>query len=281
MIAPERADARAADAAVLLARRIRRHVLRMTHRAASSHVGSCLSIAELLAVIYGEWLRVDPMRPDAPDRDRFILSKGHACAALYAALAECRFFPVALLDTFYADGSKFLGHVAHTAAPGIEVSTGSLGHGLALGGGMALAMKRDGRSGRTVVLMSDGECDEGSVWEAALFAGHHHLDNLVAIVDFNGIQSLGNVSEVLGLEPFGDKWRAFGWSTQEIDGHDCDGIRRTLAALPSEPGRPSCVVARTVKGKGISFMEDRLAWHYRAPSAEELEAALSELEESS
>lgn len=268
----------AADPAVALARQIREHVLRMTHRARSSHIGSCLSVAELLAVLYGEWLDVDPQRVDDPDRDRFILSKGHAAAALYAVLAERGFAPVEQLETFYADGSRLIGHVSHTAMPGIEVSTGSLGHGLAIGSGMALTARRDGRSARTVVLMSDGECDEGSIWEAALFAGHHRLDNLVAIVDVNGIQSLGSVNDVLRLEPFADKWRAFGWSTREIDGHDCAAIRQALADVPLDAGRPTCILAHTTKGKGVSFMENQLLWHYRAPSTEELAAALREIE---
>ena len=267
-----------ADPAVALAKRIREHVLRMTYRARSSHVGSCLSIAELLAVLYGEWLDVDPRRADDPHRDRFVLSKGHAAAALYAVLAERGFAPVDSLGTFYADGSPLIGHVSHTAMPGIEVSTGSLGHGLAIASGMALTAKRDGRRSRSVVLLSDGECDEGSIWEAALFAGHHRLDNLVAIVDFNGIQSLGTVNDVLRLEPFADKWRAFGWSTREIDGHDCAAIRKALAEVPFDAGRPTCIIAHTTKGKGVSFMEHQLLWHYRAPSTEELAAALLELE---
>jgi len=168
--------------------------------------------------------------------------------------------------------------VSHTAAAGIEVSTGSLGHGLALGSGMALAARRDGCGARAVVLMSDGECDEGSIWEAAMFAGHQRLDNLVAIVDFNGIQSLGHVSDVLRLDPFADKWRAFGWSTREIDGHDCAAIREALARVPFEAGRPTCVIAHTTKGKGVSFMENQIVWHYRSPSTDELATALLELE---
>lgn len=269
------------DRVTALARAIRRHVLRMTHRAGSSHVGSCLSIADLLAVLYGEWLQVDPARPGDPDRDRFILSKGHACAALYAVLAERGFFPIDWLDTFYADGSRLLGHVAHTAAPGIEVSTGSLGHGLALGCGMAMTARIDGRPSRAVVLMSDGECDEGSVWEAALFAAHQRLENLTAVVDCNGLQGLGEIDQVLGLEPFADKWRSFGWGVEEIDGHDCEAIRRTLAAVPFEPGRPTCIIARTVKGKGVSFMENQVPWHYRSPTSDELVVALREIEAAS
>jgi transketolase len=263
----------------LLAKKIRQHVVRMTHLARSSHVGSSLSMADLLAVLYGEILRLDPARPEWPERDRFILSKGHACAAVYAALAEKGFFGLRdSLDTFYQDGSLLAGHITHTGVPGVEASTGSLGHGLSIACGMALVGKRDRAPGRVFAMLSDGECDEGSTWEAVLFAPHHRLDNLVAIVDYNKIQSLGAVKEVLDLEPFADKWRAFGWAVREIDGHDLAAITEVFRALPIEPGRPSCVIAHTVKGKGVSFMEGALLWHYRPPDQEELERALAELE---
>lgn len=262
-----------------LAQRTRADVLRMTHRARSSHVGSSFSMIELLLVLYGRALRVDPNRPTWPERDRFILSKGHACAGLYAVLAERGFFPRSWLDTFYQDGSRLAGHITHTNVPGVDGSTGSLGHGLPIATGMALAGKRDARGYRVFAVLSDGECDEGSTWEAILFAGHHKLDNLVAIVDYNKIQSIGRVEEVLDLEPFADKWRSYRWGVREIDGHNLEEIDRTLAGLPLEMGRPSCIVAHTVKGKGVSFMEDELLWHYRAPSEEELARALAELEE--
>jgi len=249
----------------------------MTHRAKSSHVGTSLSIADLLAVLYGGALRVDPGRPDAPDRDRFILSKGHGCAALYATLAEGGFFPLEWLDTYCQDGSRLAGHITHYGVPGVEVSTGSLGHGLSIGCGMALAGKREERPYRVFVLLSDGECDEGSTWEAALFAPHHCLDNLVAIVDYNKIQAFGTVKEVLDLEPLADKWRAFRWAVQEIDGHDYSQIDNALTSIPFEPGKPSCIVAHTIKGKGVSFMENQLAWHYKSPNAEQLAQALAEL----
>src|SRR5947209_4568819 len=261
-----------------LARRIRRHSVLMTSRANASHIGSSLSMADLLAVLYGEFLRFDPQRPDWPDRDRFILSKGHGCAALYAVLAETGYFPVERLETFYQDGSPLAGHATHKDVAGVEVSTGSLGHGLSLGTGMALAGKRDGKAHRVWVLLSDGECDEGSTWEAVLFAPHHRLDNLVAIVDYNKIQSLGHVRDVLDLEPLGGKWTAFGWAVREIDGHDLGEIARTFAALPIASGQPSCVIAHTVKGKGVSFMEDQLLWHYRSPAGEERARALAELD---
>ena len=262
---------------VELARRIRGHALRMVHHASASHIGSCLSIADILAVLYSGVLRVDPARPDWPQRDRFILSKGHAAAVLYAVLAESGFFPLGWLDTYCDDGGKLAGHATHYGVPGVEFSTGSLGHGLSLACGVALAAKRDGQPWRAFVQLSDGECDEGSIWEAVLFAPHHHLDNLVAIVDYNKIQSFGTVKEVLDLEPLAEKWRAFGWAVREIDGHDHVQIRNALSAVPFEAGRPSVIVAHTTKGKGVSFMEGKLAWHYKSPTDEQLAAALAEL----
>ena len=235
-------------------------------------------MADLLAVLYGGILRVDPSRPGWPERDRFILSKGHGAAAGYAVLAEVGFFPVEWLETYCQDGSKLAGHLTNTV-PGVELSTGSLGHGLPVGAGMALAAKRDGNPARVFVLLSDGELDEGSNWEASLFAAHHQLENLVAIVDYNKIQSFGTVDEVLRLEPLADKWRAFGWACSEIDGHDHEAIRAALSAVPKEPGKPTVVVAHTIKGKGVSFMEDTLAWHYKSPSDEQLVQALHELED--
>lgn len=262
-----------------LARRLRVHVVRMTSRANSSHIGSSFSMSELLAVLYGGGvLRVDPARPDWPERDRFILSKGHGCAGLYAALSEAGFFPLQELDTFYLNGTRLAGH-ATTTVPGVELSTGSLGHGLPVGTGMALAAKRAGESHRVFVLLSDGECDEGSVWEAALFAPQHKLDNLVVIVDYNKIQSLGTVKEVMDLDPFADKWRSFRWGVREIAGHDVNSIREAFDAVPFEAGRPSCIIAHTVKGKGVSFMEDKLLWHYRAPLGDDRAIAMRELGE--
>jgi transketolase len=260
-----------------LALLIRKHVLRMTHRK-GSHIGSCYSIADLIAVLYSHGLRVDPERPQWPDRDRFILSKGHGCAALYAALAERGFFPRFWLDSFYQNGALLASHATHWGVPGVEASTGSLGHGLALACGMAVAGKKDTKSYRVFALLSDGECDEGSTWEAALFAPFHHLDNLVTIIDYNKIQSLGRVKEVLDLEPLVDKWKAFGWVVREINGHNFDEIDNTLMSVPFETGKPSCVIAHTIKGKGVSFMEDQLLWHYRAPDDEEFEKASLELE---
>lgn len=260
----------------VLATRIRAHALRMVHRAGSAHIGSCLSIADLLAVLYAGVLKLDPAQPHWPKRDRFILSKGHAAAALYAALAEKGFFSMEWLDNYCQDNSHLAGHVTWDV-PGVEVSTGSLGHGLPIGCGMALAGKRDNQTYRVFVLMSDGECDEGSTWEAALFAPHHQLDNLIAIVDYNKIQSFGTTKEVLGLDPLAEKWRTFGWSVEEINGHDLGQIEDLLLSIPFQRGQPSCIVAHTVKGKGVSFMENQLAWHYKAPDDEQLCQALAEL----
>ena len=260
-----------------LARRIRVHAVRMTSSGKSSHVGSVLSIADILAVLYGEVLRVDPANPRMETRDRFILSKGHAGAGVYAALAERGFFPVETLATHYQNGSILSGHVSHKGVPGVEISTGSLGHGLGIGVGMAYAGKLRGARHRVFVLMSDGECDEGSNWEAIQFAAHHGLNNLIAMVDYNKIQSLASVEETLKLEPFADKWRAFGWCVREADGHDHAALLKSFAELDGE--KPHCLIAHTTKGKGVSFMENSVLWHYRSPQGEELAAALRELGE--
>jgi transketolase len=234
-------------------------------------------MADIIAVLYGSILRVRPTEPDWPERDRFILSKGHAGAGVYAVLAETGFFPIDRLNGHYQDGSVFSGHVSHKDIPGVELSTGSLGHGLPVGTGMALAAKLDSASYRVVILMSDGECDEGSNWEAIMFASHHGLDNLIAIVDYNKIQSLASVADTLALEPFADKWRAFGWSVIEVDGHDHKALFDALTNVPVTVGRPTCVLAHTVKGKGVSFMEHQVLWHYRSARDSELEAARREL----
>jgi len=260
-----------------LARRIRQHALRMTSRGGSSHIGSVFSMADIIAVLYGGVLNVDPANPQWSARDRFILSKGHAGAGIYAVLAERGFFPLSNLDTHYADGSDLSGHVSHKNIPGVELSTGSLGHGLPVGAGMAYGAKLDGQAHRVVVLLSDGECDEGSNWEAILFAAHHRLANLIAIVDYNKIQSLRSVPETLGLEPFADKWRSFGWEVREVDGHDHAALKDVFRGLPDPSGRPTCILAHTIKGRGVSFMENQVLWHYRSARGAEFEAAMREL----
>jgi transketolase len=260
-----------------LARRIRLQTLRMVHAAKASHIGSGFSIADLLAVLYGSVLRVRSDEPNWPERDRLLISKGHSAAAVYAALAESGFFPQSWLDTYCKDGTRLAGHVSHYGVPGVEVSTGSLGHGLSLGCGMALAGKYDEAPYRVFVILSDGECDEGSIWEAALFAPHHKLDNLIALIDYNKIQSFGTVKEVLDLEPFADKWRAFGWGVVEVDGHDHAQLQAVLGNLPHTLGRPTAVLAHTIKGKGVTFMENSLTWHYKSPNDPELAQAREQL----
>jgi transketolase len=235
-------------------------------------------MVDILAVLYGRVLRIAPDNPAWPERDRFILSKGHAGAGVYATLAECGFFPVAKLATHYRDGSDLSGHVSHKGIAGVELSTGSLGHGLPVGAGMAYGAKLDGADHRVFVLLSDGECDEGSNWEAILFAAHHRLDNLVAIVDYNKIQSLKPVSETLGLEPFADKWRSFGWTVVEVDGHSHRDLQQSFGRVPAADGKPTCFICHTVKGKGVSFMEHSVLWHYRTARGEEFNAAMRELE---
>ncbi len=263
-----------------LARRLRAHSLRMISQAKTSHIGSCLSVADILAVLYGSVLRVRPKQADWPDRDRLIVSKGHAAAVTYAAVAEAGFIPTERLAEYARNGGQLYGHVTHLGVPGIEMSSGSLGHGLPVGAGMALTAKRDGRSWRVFVVMSDGECDEGSNWEAILFAGHHRLDNLVILIDYNKIQSLDFVDKTIRLEPLAEKFRAFGWAVREVDGHDVGAVRGTLESVPFEAGKPNAVIAHTVKGKGVSWMEGKVLWHYRPPAEDELAKALAEVDAS-
>ena len=251
-------------------------MVQMVHRVNASHLGGGLSMADLLAVLYGEILKVDPSSPQFSARDRFILSKGHTCAALYATLALKGFFPVEELLRFGQDGSRLMTHISHKV-PGVEFSTGSLGHGLGFACGKALAAKRQEKNWRVFAILSDGELDEGSNWEAILFAPHHRLDNLVAIVDYNKIQSLGDVKEVLDLHPLAEKFRAFNWAVKEIDGHNHGEISTALKQLPFESGKPSCLIAHTIKGKGVDYMENKLLWHYRTPNAEQLAAALKQI----
>lgn len=260
-----------------LARRIRIKALRMAQAGGSSHIGSVLSMTDIVAVLFGRILRLDPNEPKWSARDRFILSKGHAGTGVYAALSEKGFFPESWLDQHYKNGSIFSGHVSHKGVPGVDLSTGSLGHGLGVGVGMAMALRRLRGSQRVFVLLSDGECDEGSNWEAIMFAAHNKLDNVVAIIDYNKLQSLGLVADTMGLEPFADKWRAFGWEVRQIDGHDHDILYDTLSVIPLVAGKPTVVIADTVKGKGVSFMEKSVLWHYRSPQGDEFQKALAEL----
>jgi transketolase len=261
---------------VTLARNLRAHSLRMTNRARASHVGSCLSIADILAVLYGAVMRTDASRPDWTERDRLVVSKGHAAAIVYAALAEMGFLQLAELETYSANGSRLAGHVTRSV-PGVEFSTGSLGHGLPVAAGMALAGQRTGASWRTFCLLSDGELDEGSNWEAVQCAQHFRLSGLVAIVDYNKIQSFGTVADVSDLHPLATKFAAFNWGVRELDGHDHVALRSALSGPPPLAGRPTVIVAHTVKGKGISFMENQLLWHYRNPNDVQLSEALAEL----
>lgn len=261
----------------LLAKTIRIHALKMITAAKASHIGSCLSCADILAVLYGEILNFNPACADDPDRDIFIMSKGHAAAILYAVLAESGFFPLSWLDSYCCNGSVLAGHVSKHGVPGIELSTGSLGHGLSVGCGFAIAAKADNKPSQTFVLLSDGECDEGSNWEAILCASHLELSSLVAIVDFNKIQSFGTVKEVMNLEPFADKWKSFGWAVYEVDGHNHADLITTFRTILQEREKPSVVIAHTTKGKGVHYMENELLWHYRNPNDSQLHEAISEL----
>ncbi|MBI4039350.1 transketolase [Candidatus Daviesbacteria bacterium] len=256
---------------------IRLKSLEMAHTAGGGHLGAAYSITEILTVLYHNILRVKPHQPQWPDRDRFILSKGHGCLALYVILAEMGFFPKKQLELYCQPGGILPGHTTLTV-PGVEASTGSLGHGLSIGVGMALAAKLDKKPWRVFVVLSDGDCQEGSTWEAILAAGHHKLDNLVVIVDFNNLNSFEKVTNMFhNFEPLANKFKDFGWAVKETDGHNVDQIYESLSASPFNTGKPSIVIAHTVKGKGVSFMENSPVWHYRAPTQEEYQKAMKEL----
>lgn len=258
-------------------RQLRRDMLTMISAAGSGHPGGCLSSAEILTVLYFDVLRIDPKQPDDPARDRFILSKGHAAPALYCALARRGYFDPALLPTLRTLGSPLQGHPHMERLPGLDCSSGSLGQGLSVANGLALAAKRQGLSYRTYCLMGDGEIQEGQVWEAAMTAAHFGLDNVCAIIDDNGVQLDGLTRDIMNVEPVADKFRAFGWNVIETDGHDLRGLRHAFYLAESVQGRPSLILAHTVKGKGVSFMEGQPAWHGRAPTRAELDAALAEV----
>lgn len=257
------------------AKLLRRHIVTMTASAGSGHPGGSLSSIDMMAALYFRILRYDPGQPRHPERDRFVLSKGHCCPALYAVLAEAGFFPVEELLTFRKLNSRLQGH-AHIKTPGVEMSSGSLGQGLSFGIGAALAGRLDGRAYKTWVMLGDGECDEGQVWEAAMAAPHYQLENLVAIVDRNGIQNDRFTREVMEIEPLADKWRSYRWRVEQIDGHNMGALVQAFERAQAQPG-PIVIIAKTVKGKGVSFMENNPAFHGKAPTAQEMERALREL----
>ncbi len=253
---------------------IRRLLVNMIAHSKSSHIGTGLSMVDILTTLYFKTLNIDLLNPTAIDRDFFILSKAHGSAALYATLASRGFFPVDDLSQYYVDGGKLPGHLDRLAAPGVETSGGSLGHGLGLAIGVAMASKMDNQTNRVITLLGDGECNEGSVWEGVMLAPNLKLDNLTMIIDFNFIQSLGNTNDIIDQSNLCERLQAFGWDAVEIDGHDFSQIER---ALNRKSSAPQAIVAKTVKGKGISFMEGKLLWHYRSPNPDELEKALEEL----
>ena len=260
-----------------LAWRMRVDAIEMTHATHASHLASVLSVIDIVAVLYADILHVNPREPEMPERDRFILSKGHAGISVYTALAESGFFPVEELKKYYTDGSVYSGHVSSKGIPGVEFSTGSLGHGASVACGMAFAARRAGRTHQVYTVVGDGECDEGSVWEMALFANQYRLNNLTVIVDHNKMQAMGTCEEVMALGSLEDKWRSFGWDVVCCeDGNNHDQLREAFAARAGE--KPHVIIAHTVKGKGISFMENNLLWHYRDPQGEDYKHAIEELE---
>jgi transketolase len=260
-----------------LARQVRASCIKMAHDGREGHLTSALSCTDILVALYGGWLKFNPARPDDPKRDRLLFSKGHAASALYATLAAHGYFPTDKLVEYAKSGKALPNHPCKLMLPCLEMSSGSLGHGLGIGTGLAYSHKLRGNTARTVVVMSDGECNEGSVYEAASFACARKLDNLIAIIDNNDMQAVGRTSKLLGDTSFEAKFSAFGWAARTIDGHDISQLLATLDALPFAEGRPSAIICKTTGGRGISFMEDQTLWHYRAPSADDLERALEEL----
>jgi len=260
-----------------MARKLRRHVISMTAAAGSGHPGGSLSAADIVTALYFKVMHHNPEKPQWPDRDRFILSKGHAAPILYAALAESGYFPVEELATLRKLGSRLQGHTDRNLTPGVEMSAGSLGMGLSFGIGVALAARLDHRDYETYILLSDGECDEGQTWEAALSAPQFKLDNLVAIVDCNRIQLSGWTRDIMNLEPLNQKWQAFGWHTIDIDGHDFNQILSAFQEARKVKTKPTVIIAHTIKGKGVSFMENKVKFHGKAPTPDEAERALKEL----
>lgn len=260
-----------------IASKIRGRLIEMSHVAKTPHLGSSLSCVDILVAAYWGAVRIDPKHPLDPCRDRFILSKGHAATSLYTTLAYRGFFEPSLLEGFADDGGCLPEQPSLQCIPGVEAATGSLGHGLSLCIGMALARRIQGGDYRCFALLSDGECEEGSVWEAAMFASAQRIDSLVAVIDYNKWQATGRSNEIMSLQPLADKWRAFGWQTHEVDGHNLAALLAVLRSVPDGSGKPIAVIAHTVKGKGVSFMEDDNNWHYRIPTADEVKAARQEL----
>jgi len=259
-----------------IAKEVRKQSLGMILTAHASHIASSFSVIELLVYLYEKTLKINPRKPRDPNRDIFILSKGWGVSALYAVLAHKGFISKQILKSYCSDGSKLIGIATRNGIPGIEATTGSMGHGLPIGVGIAKAFKLQKRKRRVYVIISDGECDEGSTWEAALLAAHHKLDNLTVFVDYNKWQSFGRTNEVLNLESLSAKWKAFNWMTQEIDGHNFEEIEAAVKKSALNTGKPSMIVAHTVKGKGLSVIEDRNEWHYQTPRESEIEAAKKE-----
>lgn len=259
-----------------LARRIRIHAVEMTHASHASHIGSVFSVADIVAVLYNEVLRYDPKNPKWEGRDRLVLSKGHAGISIYSALAECGFFPVEELKKYYQDGSPYSGHVSHKGVPGVELSTGSLGHGVAVACGIALAGKAMQSDFQVYAIVGDGECEEGAIWETAMIASQQHLDNYTVIVDANHMQAMGDCKDATSIYPMTDKWKSFGFHVIDVkDGNDTEQLKAAFA--DHAIGMPRCIVANTVKGKGVSFMENEIIWHFRDPQGEQYEQALREL----
>jgi transketolase len=257
---------------------LRQNIIRMTSEAGSGHPGGSLSAADILSVLYFKRMRLNPAEPMNPSRDRFILSKGHAAPVLYAALAEKGFFPKEKLMSLRKLGSDLQGHPDMCSVPGVEMSTGSLGQGFSVAGGIALGGKLDNADFRVYALLGDGEIQEGIIWEAAMLAAHYKLDNLTAILDYNGLQIDGRIEQVMSPEPVDEKWRAFGWNVIKVDGHDVEQIDEALEEAQGHRGSPTIVIAKTIKGKGVSFMENQAGWHGKACNAEETIIALSELQ---
>ena len=262
-----------------ISKKIRKHIVKMVFDSKSSHIGSALSIVEILVTLYYNILNIDAKIEsyyNRSDRDRFILSKAHGSAALYAVLAERGFFPLNTLKKYYSNDGILPGHLDRTSVPGVEFSAGALGHGFAAAIGMSISYRQSKNSGRIFVLIGDGECNEGSIWEGIMLAAHLKLNNLTAIVDYNKIQSFGRTNEVINQEPIIDKWKAFGWDVIEVNGHNFNEL---ITAFNTPQNKPKVIISHTVKGKGISFMEDKLEWHYKSPDEEQLETALKEIEE--